>query len=61
MDSTKTVKTYQVWALLRNDRGEEAWQPVTKRYTVKKSAQNIANAIWLTTRIEEDEEQDGNS
>jgi len=34
-------KMYQVWALLRGENGTERWQAVTRKYAVKKSAQNM--------------------
>jgi len=51
-------KVYQVWALLRGENGTERWQAVTRKYAVKKSAQNIARELWLETKIDESEEEE---
>jgi len=46
---------YQVWALLRTERGTETWQPVTDKYATRRAAERIAVNLWLTTRVDESE------
>ena len=57
-DDKNTRTLYQVWALLRNERGGEAWQPVTKPYERREVAVSISNSLWLETRIEQVEQED---
>lgn len=54
----KTKKTYQVWALYPTESGTKSWHPVTRKYATKTVAHSIANALWLDTRVDE-EDADG--
>jgi hypothetical protein len=48
---------YQVWAQLSRQWDDGlAWVPVTRSYIDRKVADRIAKALWLTTRIDEIQE-----
>lgn len=49
------TRTYQVWALLRTERGTESWTPVTDKLQSERKAKNLADSLWLETRIEQDD------
>jgi hypothetical protein len=51
-----TTKKYQVWALLRGQDGIERWTAITRKYSTRRAAVNVAASLWLQTRIEESEE-----
>lgn len=42
--------------MLRTEHGTEAWHAVTEKYPTRRRAQNIVDALWLQTRIEESED-----
>ena len=52
---------WQVWACLRNDYGREVWVPVTMKYREKRTADRMADQLWLPVKVEkvqEDEEDE---
>ena len=52
-DDKNTRPSYQVWALLYNERGIQTWQPVTRPYQTKSVAVSISSSMWLETRVEQ--------
>lgn len=51
----KPKKTYQVWALLRTEHGTESWHAVTRKFLTKAPAVKIAAALWLETKVNEED------
>lgn len=51
--------TYQVWALYPAQSGTPTWHPVTKKYNHPETAQNIAAQLWLETRIDVEDADEG--
>lgn len=54
----KVKKTYQVWALLRTEHGTQSWHAVTEKYAARRTAQRIADALWLEARVNEEDAED---
>lgn len=59
-DTTEHRKRWQVWALLpkRDTTNTEAWVPVTMKYEDKRTANRIADQLWLIVDVLEVEEED---
>lgn len=63
-DTTDTYKRWQVWALLLTTYTDgynyvEVWKPITLKYRDKRTADRVAQQLWLTVEVREVEENDG--
>jgi len=57
-ETDRIPKCWQVWALMFTEQGRERWIPVSMLFKDKRTADRLAEVLWLITEVQEVDDED---